>query len=323
MMNDIAVSVVCITYNHEKYIRKCLDSFLMQKTNFKYEVIIHDDASTDGTQEIIKEYEKKYPDIIKPIYQKVNQLSQGINFHKEFTVPKVRGKYVALCEGDDYWTDDNKLQIQFECLENNSECSMCVAKTQGVYDDETNIVGCIYPRRDNIPTIVDLEYFLKIRHEYPFHTTSHFCRSEFWKELYNNPPEFKQIAKVPDEPLLLYMLTKGNIYYIDRMMSCYRRLSKGSYGAKTINNRNKVIEASKLNYLMIKCFSEYINNEYECYINKAKFNYDFCAGNYKELLKKEMKDEFNNQTLKRKMFIIICYLFPAFDKLLTRKIKNR
>ena len=113
-MDEIMVSICCLTYNHEPYIRDCLEGFVNQKTNFKFEVIIHDDASTDKTADIIREYESKYPDIIKPIYQTENQYSQGIKFGKKYIYPKMRGKYVAFCEGDDYWCDNNKLQKQFD-----------------------------------------------------------------------------------------------------------------------------------------------------------------------------------------------------------------
>jgi glycosyltransferase involved in cell wall biosynthesis len=105
-MDEIMVSVSCCAYNHEKYIRKCLDGFVRQKTNFKFEVIVHDDASTDNTAEIIREYEKLYPNIIKPIYQKENQYSQGISIKKQYMLPKLQGKYIATCEGDDWWIDD-------------------------------------------------------------------------------------------------------------------------------------------------------------------------------------------------------------------------
>ena len=127
--NDIKVSVYCLAYNHEKFIRNTLDGFVSQKTNFKYEVIIHDDASTDNTTNIIREYEEKYPDIIKPIYQTENQYSKGIGIIPNYIVPRIRGKYVAACEGDDYWCDDYKLQKQFDYMEKHSECSMCVHNT--------------------------------------------------------------------------------------------------------------------------------------------------------------------------------------------------
>ena len=98
------VSICCITYNHAPYIRQCLDGFMMQQTNFTFEVLIHDDASTDGTADIIREYESKYPDIIKPIYQTENQYSKGVKVSATFNFPRAKGKYIAMCEGDDYWT---------------------------------------------------------------------------------------------------------------------------------------------------------------------------------------------------------------------------
>lgn len=121
------VSIVSLTYNHAPYIRECLDGFLMQKTDFPFEVIIHDDASTDGTSDIIREYAAKYPDIIKPIIQTENQYSKHRNFFKILTdvINHGQGEYVALCEGDDYWTDENKLQKQFDVLESNRNAGLC------------------------------------------------------------------------------------------------------------------------------------------------------------------------------------------------------
>lgn len=114
-MNEIQeplVSICCMTYNHEKYIRDAIESFLMQETDFKFEVLIHDDASTDRTADIIRSYEKKYPEIIKPIYQTENQYSKGVIISSTFNFPRAKGKYIAFCEGDDYWTDPKKLQKQ-------------------------------------------------------------------------------------------------------------------------------------------------------------------------------------------------------------------
>lgn len=123
--NEIVVSISCITYNHAPYIRQCLDGFMMQQTDFAFEVLIHDDASTDGTTEIIKEYEAKYPDIIKPIYEEENQWVKGRRGSAEFNFPRAKGKYIAMCEGDDYWTDPLKLQKQVDFLESNASYSIC------------------------------------------------------------------------------------------------------------------------------------------------------------------------------------------------------
>jgi glycosyltransferase involved in cell wall biosynthesis len=119
------VSICCETYNHEKYIRDAIDGFLMQKTDFAYEIIIHDDASTDQTADIIRSYADNNPNII-PILQAENQHSKGVRILSTFVYPIVRGKYIALCEGDDYWTDPGKLQKQIDYMEEHPECTLCV-----------------------------------------------------------------------------------------------------------------------------------------------------------------------------------------------------
>lgn len=214
----IIVSICCITYNHEKYIRQAIDSFLMQKTNFKYEIIIHDDASTDNTADIIREYEKKYPDIIKPIYQTENQYSKGKK-PSYITIKEARGKYIAFCEGDDYWCDENKLQIQVDYMEKNPECSFCFhnakiydmkiedftknflpqSKEQIKYIKNNGIYNLAeIARLDAIPTA---SYFFRNNHEYP--------------DWYNS-------AIAGDLCMQLINSYYGYAYYIDKVMSVYR-----------------------------------------------------------------------------------------------------
>ena len=108
---DIKVSVCCITYNHLPYLRQCLDGLLMQKTTFDFEILLHDDASTDGTTDIVREYAAAYPDLIRPVIQTENQYSSKTRaIITTYLLPLAKGKYIALCEGDDYWTDPLKLQ---------------------------------------------------------------------------------------------------------------------------------------------------------------------------------------------------------------------
>lgn len=117
----MVVSICCLTYNHSPYIGQCIEGFLMQKCNFNFEVLIHDDASTDGTSEIIQKYQEKFPKIIKPIVQTENQWSNGKRLNIRFNFPRAQGKYIALCEGDDYWTDPLKLQRQVDFMEENED----------------------------------------------------------------------------------------------------------------------------------------------------------------------------------------------------------
>lgn len=121
MSEQPLVSILCASYNQEKYIAQAIEGFLMQKVNFPVEIIIHDDASTDGTANIIRKYEAKHPNIIKGIYQTENQYSKKIPVWDTFIYPKARGKYFAECEGDDYWTDPNKLQMQADFLESHDD----------------------------------------------------------------------------------------------------------------------------------------------------------------------------------------------------------
>ena len=124
-METPLVSIFTLAYNHAPYIRQCLEGFLMQRTTFSFECLIHDDASTDETADIIREYESRYPDIIKPIYQTENQYSKGGGITRKFLIPRAQGKYIAICEGDDYWTDPLKLQKQVDFLETHPDYTIC------------------------------------------------------------------------------------------------------------------------------------------------------------------------------------------------------
>lgn len=121
---EMMVSIVCTAYNHKAYIADALESFVRQKTEFPFEIIVNDDASPDGTAEIIREYAQKYPDLIRPILQKENRYSKGHHVLQE-TIDLATGKYIAVCEGDDYWIDENKLQKQVSYMEEHPDCSFC------------------------------------------------------------------------------------------------------------------------------------------------------------------------------------------------------
>ena len=136
MQDNICVSIICNTYNHEKYIAHALESFLMQKTDFSFEILVHDDASTDSTPDIIRAYVEKYPNIIKPILQTENQTTKGVYVTQAFQFSRAKGKYIAFCEGDDYWIDSNKLQFQVDWLEQHPQDIGCVHKYIVVDEDE-------------------------------------------------------------------------------------------------------------------------------------------------------------------------------------------
>lgn len=130
-------TILCTTFQHKNYIKNAIDSFLMQETTFPFEIIVRDDASTDGTKEIVKEYQRNYPNIIKVILEEENQFSKGVKPTMSI-LPLAKGKYVALCEGDDFWTDEHKLQKQVSFLEENDEY-VIVYSDAVVIDENYNI----------------------------------------------------------------------------------------------------------------------------------------------------------------------------------------
>ncbi len=261
--NDIMVSVTCLAYNHEKYIRKTLDGFVMQRTNFRYEVIVHDDASTDSTAEIIREYEEKYPDIIKPIYQTENQYSKKIGINKTYIYPRCKGKYIAYCEGDDYWNDPLKLQKQVDALEANENCTICHHQVD-IIRENGELTGDYFPRyREMRPGIIPQKEYLSLilftRTPYflQFQISGAMVRADLAQKYMAEEPEFKRIADVGDLPLFLYMGTHGNAYYIDEKMSAYRSGSIGSWNSRNCNADAKRIKHLETEIASIRAFDEY------------------------------------------------------------------
>lgn len=299
-MAEIAVSVICITYNHEKYIEKCLESFICQKTNFEYEVIVHDDASTDKTRDIIEKYSQKYPDIIKPIFQTENQYSKGVKITPKFVLPVVRGKYVAFCEGDDYWTDPLKLQKQYDALEENPDCYLCLHQVPFINELGKPISGS-YPHSKYNSQKWTKEEFLNIYiREAFFQLTSYFVNKEKYEEYWQNRPEFAKAADVGDEPFLLYFGQLGNVYYIGEQMSRYRRNANGSWSVRVGDNKEMLLMHIEKMFIMIREFDKYTNYQYH-YLCEHKLNYwhfskALLIGDKKELRKSIYKPFWNKMT---------------------------
>lgn len=265
-MDNILVSVICTAYNQEKFIRQCLDSFIMQETNFKFEVLINDDASTDGTADIIKEYEQKYPDIIKPIYQTDNQYSKGISNMITHLFPRVKGKYVAFCEGDDYWTDPLKLQKQFDFMEANPEYSACGHFTKMVHEPPIK-PDEIIPQNAKEKDYTNIT-FQDILKDKSFHTSSYFFR---WSAL-GNAPEPK-IPSASDIFLLALFAKYGEVKFIPEVMSVYRRNPGGIYAGLVVYSDKKDF-ISKRSFISInvrKMIYDYIATDKEWYFKEVLY----------------------------------------------------
>lgn len=212
------VSICCITYNHEKYIKDAIEGFLMQETDFPFEIIIHDDASTDKTAEIIREYEKKYPELIKPIYQTENQYSKGVRVSL-LTYKKAKGKYIAFCEGDDYWTDPLKLQKQVTFLDKNPDYVITYTAVEAFDENgiiETYVGGALKDLSEE-----------ELKRATPINTLT-TCYRNVIKEL---PPEFS-IAKIGDLTIWSLLGAYGKGKFIGEIKPSAYRVHEGGVFSK-------------------------------------------------------------------------------------------
>ncbi|MEN6291141.1 MAG: glycosyltransferase [Methanobacterium sp.] len=254
-INDRKISVIVTSYNHEKYIKKCIDSILMQKGHFDLEVIVGDDCSPDNTRKIVEEYQKQYPDIIN-LLPPAENMGVTKNLHRSLKV--ATGKYVAICEGDDYWTDPYKLQKQANFLEKRPECSICFNRIS-VFHDSTDI------KNPNIH-----EKLTKT-----IYTTSELVSNNFIGNfsccMYRN----EVIKKLPDELYDMYTVDwmfniacseHGDIGFLNDEMSVYRIHDKSNWSSKDLSYKN--LELSK----NINRYNEFLSFRYDSEFKKYKKN---------------------------------------------------
>lgn len=219
------VTILCLAYNQEKFIKQALDGFLMQQTDFAFEVIINDDASTDNTAKIIKEYSRATPEVIKPIFQKTNQFSSGSAefINKMFRAAK--GEYIAFCEGDDFWTDPTKLQRQVDFLESHPDHALCFHPVR-VFFENGEEEDSIYPE-DNEASKFTVAELLKRNF---IQTNTVMYRRQNYKNLATN-------IMPRDWYWHLYHAQFGKIGFINRTMAAYRR-HKGGVWWTSFKNRD-------------------------------------------------------------------------------------
>lgn len=232
MSDNVIVTIRCLVYNHEPYIRQCLEGFVMQKTNFPFEAIVHDDASTDGSAAIIKEYAEKYPDIIKPILETENQYSKHDGSLRRIMDSHTRGKYIAYCEGDDYWTDPLKLQKQVDFLEGHPEYGLCYTKVRYYHQATKRFIktwGGPYTCFDDLfkqNTIPTLTVLLR-RNLYNQYITEIQPEQQHWK--------------MGDYPMWLWFAHESSIKLIPDVTGVYRVLANSASHSKSFNEHAQFI----------------------------------------------------------------------------------
>lgn len=251
--NKILVSVIVLTYGQVRYIKQAINSILEQKTNFVYEIIVGEDCSPDGTKDILKQYEKMHPQKFVMLYREQNL---GINQNLVDALRRARGAYVAFCEGDDYWLDDNKLQRQVEFLIANSEYIAVAHNCQVVDRLGTNAQ--------------DISYFLCTEEEYSF---KHYLQNIHpgqsatlvFKNYFNKHPEdlkLLELANPPDRMLCFLLRSRGRIRVFRNKMSAYRYVDTGNenWTARLINSKGFEVASLEQYKLMLLHAKKYFAN---------------------------------------------------------------
>lgn len=263
--DNVMVSVICITYNHKLFIRQAIESFLMQKTDFKYEIIIHDDCSTDGTAEIVREYAAKHPNLIKAILQTENQYSQNVHFMEKYMYPIAKGKYFAICEGDDYWTDPCKLQKQVEAMEKHPEVDACTHQQVSYHALTHEKLGVkTYGDKIKILPLKDV-----IIGEGGFVGTNTML---YRREVLVNPLPFGKFMSY-DYTWQIQGALRGGILYLPECMSAYNDSVPGSFCTKMKGNYEEEHRYVIKKLKMLNMLDEDTHYAYHAYINARRMLY--------------------------------------------------
>lgn len=267
------VSVSVATYQHKNYIKDCLDSILNQQTNFKFEIIVGEDESTDGTREICIKYAEKYPDKIRlflrdrklsQLYDKGGNLIKRLNGVLTFGQMSCRGKYVALCEGDDYWTDPLKLQKQVAILEKHSNINICSHPSFRLYGKDLKMNG--YGYWGEYPHIIPINQVIKnYANNAPLQSIL-FRRTEHSSDL------IKITSKLlgGHSSLQIFYAIENGIYYLPDYMSVYRVNSSSSISKILFRDDKDYLKRQLKNWKGLDLLNEYSNYKFNKAFEESK-----------------------------------------------------
>lgn len=316
------VSICLLTYNHAPYIRRTLDGFLMQKTDYPLEIVIHDDCSTDGAQDIIREYVAQNPSLYNAILQKENQWSKIRDGVTELLIGAAKGKYILFCEGDDYWTDPLKLQKQVDYMEAHPNCSMCIHAVNVV-----NLSG------DGKGDVVKTGEKHAHRGDYTFSPaeiigsqagTACTCSYCMRREHLLSWPAFYKAADVGDYPLSVLLSLKGDVYYMDELMADYLEMHEGSWSDMMYRDDKKLLAHARCMEQMMLLLEEYSGHRYTEAVEKqllyAQYQVALLSHDYKKLTSARLRRVVReHHGLKERTKFVLKRFFPFLEGIRARK----
>ncbi len=277
--DNVAISVIVLTYNHGEYIDQCMDGILTQEVSVPYEIIVYDDFSQDNTRDYLAKVYERYPDCIRLLLSDVNQFSKEIDYFSDIVRNIAKGKYIALCEGDDYWCSTDKLQRQFDALEAHLECDMCACRANMISEDGKHILGEIRPREGD--GILPIEKVIMGGGNYVASAGLFFRKSMFDHML-----SFEKVRSL-DYSHQIKGALRGGICYIDRPMAAYRRYSKSSVTVQIIENDASMRHQCEQEKEILRTLDEETDGKYHEVITRRIEDYSISY--YDQLV--ERKDE--------------------------------
>lgn len=326
MKNKYLATILCTSYNHELYIESAIEGFLRQKTNFNYEIIIHDDASIDNTQNIIRKYENI--ENITLIFQEENQFSKGVKIYDDILIPRAKGKYIAICEGDDFWINSNKLQMQVDYMEGHSDCTFCFTNAK-IMDVNTNKEKIFLPYdKFSEPFFYDENYIydvgkLSLLGFIP--TASFLFRKE---NFYKMPKSYYEDYPAEDRKWELFFSALGYAYYINEITCVYRKNVPNSLMStwKKYEPLQKV-ENSEGYLKLHDNINSFTLNKFRKDIEKSNYliirSIIFESENFKILKNKRYEMVFNRLPFLDKIRFLIKAILPTrLNYLLSQSVKK-
>lgn len=257
-LDEPLVSISCVTYNHEAFIADAIEGFLKQQTPFPVEILIHEDASTDRTAQIVRAYERAHPDKIRAICQQENQYSKGTRM-SHFNYARARGKYIALCEGDDYWTDPLKLAKQVHLMETHPNVELCFHAARRIPHGSTTTDKVIgrYAEKDSLVTTEDIV----TRSHGSIPTASCVITKRAAEELMRFRAEVCGV-RVGDVVVQILSSFSGGALYLDEQMSIYRYKTPGSWSSCQANNAENKMKYARDRIQVMEALDTYSGGRY-------------------------------------------------------------
>lgn len=314
------ITVVVMTYNQKEYIKQALDAILSQKTNADYDVLIHDDCSDDGTYQILLDYQNKYKNKIRIIRQKSRKfMAEGFNMMIfNHVVPNINSKYVAYCDGDDYWCDDLKLQKQYDFMESHENYSMCFhCAYQLKSNNDMSSKWFISDEGD-----IDLKDLINEKPGVPIATSSIFVRSNVFKCF----RDWRKAYSVEDLPLYMTAALEGKIHRLQDVMCVYRQFATGSWSSQNKGNAERLIIHQENLIEGVSFFDKQTQYKYHDIVIKhiegCKFRLALLNNDLKTIFSKNNKWLFRRLSREERLILKLQYKMPFIYNVLKKKKRN-